>query len=71
MNHGDCPYEGCKGHFFLPVPDKTPVYRLISCETCGRDVWYRLSRADPEAWTREDFEREHVIDEEAKTIKRI
>lgn len=53
-----------------PVPERTPAYTLIECEACGGAVWYRLSRVDPMAWTKADFEAEHVIDFEAGTVVR-
>lgn len=68
MNFGDCPYDGCSGFFSFAVPDKTPCYIEIACKTCLRPVWYRLSRIDPMAWTKEDFEKEFIVDREAKTI---
>lgn len=70
MNIGDCPYEDCKGVLAVEVPERTPAYELLDCPTCGRGVWYRLSRLDPEAWTVADFESEHEINKEARTIKR-
>ena len=68
MNMGDCPYEDCDGLICEPVPDHTPAYALFACETCGRDVWYKFSRVDPESWTREEFERLHTIDEATRQI---
>src|SRR5436309_110390 len=70
MNHGDCPYDDCKGTLCLAVPERTPAYVLTECRTCKRKVWYRLSRLDPEAWTQEAFEAEHEIDLVARTIKK-
>jgi len=70
MNHGDCPYDDCKGTLCMAVPERTPAYVLTECDTCKRKVWYRLSCLDPEAWTQADFEAEHEIDNEAHTIKK-
>lgn len=67
MNFGDCPY--CEQFIgFMPVPDKTPAYAKVSCESCGKEVWYKFSRIDPVAYTVEDFEATHVIDHVARTI---
>jgi hypothetical protein len=68
MNIGDCPYTGCEGVFALAVPDRTPAYARLECDTCKRPVWYRFSRVDPMAWTEADFLAAHVVDPETKTI---
>jgi len=68
MNFGPCPY--CSELLFLLVPDKTPAYAKVECDECGNDVWYRFSRVAPEAWTVEDFEASHIIDDRKKTIER-
>lgn len=70
MNIGDCPYDDCDGVLVFAVPDKTPAYTLDQCHCCGRDVWYRLSRIDPAAWTVDDFHAEHEINQATRTIKR-
>ena len=62
MNCGDCPYcDGFTG--FIEVPDKTPCYAIVECESCGKKIWYRLSKINPKSWTIEDFEKEFDIDE--------
>lgn len=68
MNIGECPHADCKCVLALEVPARTPAYAIVQCDHCGRDVWYRFSRVDPEAWTPEQFEAEHIIDDAAKTI---
>jgi len=68
MNIGGCPYDGCSGIFTIAVPDLTPCYIEIDCETCKRPVWYRLSRVDPMAWTKDDFEKEFIVDWEAHRV---
>ena len=52
----------------VSVPEQTPAYAKIKCDECGKDVWYKFSRLDPEAWTVEDFEASHTICDETKTI---
>jgi hypothetical protein len=69
MNFGDCPYDECSGTFFEPVPEKTPVWAKLACETCSRPVWYKFSRFDPEAWTVEDFDANFIVDEQTKSIR--
>jgi hypothetical protein len=64
MNFGDCPYEGCNGLLFVPVPEHTPAYTQVVCDTCKRPVWYKCSRLDPEAFTEADFERQYRIEGE-------
>jgi hypothetical protein len=68
MNIGDCPYDDCQGTLAIDTPDRTPAYALVQCDHCGRDIWYRFSRVDPKAWTLEQFEAEHVVDEVTMTI---
>ena len=61
MNFGDCPY--CNDLIgFFEVPERTPAYSIVKCESCGKDIWYRFSRIDPQAWTIEDFEKEFIIE---------
>lgn len=69
MNIGDCPYDDCRAPMMLGVPDVTPTYALVECEECKRPVWYKFSRLDPGAWTKESFERIYEVDQEARTIK--
>jgi hypothetical protein len=60
MNFGDCPYcNDFLGAF--EVPDRTPAYAQVNCQSCGKKVWYRFSRINPMAWTIEDFEREYEV----------
>ena len=67
MNFGACPYcDKFIGMF--EVPDETPAFAKVQCERCGKDVWYRFSRIDPQAWRIEDFEREFTVDEATHTI---
>ena len=61
MNFGDCPYcDGFMGMF--EVPQKTPAYAIVQCGECGKDVWYKFSRINPQSWTVESFEEEFNID---------
>lgn len=69
MNFGDCPYDDCSGRFFEPIPDRTPAWALLTCDTCARPVWYKFSRFDPEAYTLDDFNAEYIVDEETKSIR--
>lgn len=72
MNLGDCPYEDCDGFLSFELPERTPVYAIVECETCNRSLWYKFSRVDPIAWTIEDFEAEHIVDVETHSIvKRV
>jgi hypothetical protein len=39
MNYGDCPY--CNQFLgFFEVPEITPAYCKVECESCGKEVWY-------------------------------
>jgi len=71
MNFGDCPY--CDDFIgLLAIPEKTPAYAKVKCESCGKEVWYKFSRIDPESWTIEGFEMEFDIDDVShKIIKKI
>jgi hypothetical protein len=67
MNFGDCPY--CDGFIgMLAMPERTPAWAKVECESCGKDVWYKFSRVDPEAWTVEAFEKRFIVDEENRGI---
>jgi hypothetical protein len=67
MNFGECPYDDCDNFFFLSLPEKTPMFEKLTCDRCGRTVWYRLSRIDPEAFTESDFLKHFAVDEKSKT----
>jgi len=71
MNFGDCPY--CDDFIgLLAIPEKTPAYAKVKCDSCGKEVWYKFSRIDPESWTIEDFEKEFDIDDVShKIVKKI
>jgi len=69
MNFGACPYcDQLMGMFC--VPNRTPAYAKVQCSQCGKDVWYRFSRVDPQAWRVEDFEQQYTVDEAMHTITR-
>lgn len=70
MQIGDCPHDDCNGITTREMPERTPVFELVQCPSCRRDVWLRLSRVDPHAWTFDQFLTEHHIDHETKTIIR-
>lgn len=70
MQIGDCPHDDCNGITTREMPARTPVYELVQCPSCGRDVWLRLSRVNPNAWTVDQFLTEHHLDHETKTIIR-
>lgn len=66
---GDCPYDGCDGRVWLPIADlPLPQFEKHPCESCGRNIWTKHSRADPCSWTEEGFAEEFIIDEETKKI---
>ncbi len=69
MNFGACPYCD-KFMGLLRVPEITPAYAKVKCQSCGRDVWYRFSRIDPEAWRVEDFERVYAVGKLAHDVVR-
>lgn len=70
MNIGECPYDDCTQTLTLEVPERTPVYERLQCPGCNREIWYRLSRVNPEAWTAEKFESEFVVDPVKRSISR-
>ena len=70
MNLGNCPYDDCDGFMMLEVPERTPCYAEVDCDDCGRVVWYRFSRIDPEAWTEAGFLATHGIDRETGRVVR-
>jgi hypothetical protein len=71
MNYGGCPYDDCNHLLMFELPDKPlPVVMPLTCDGCGRRIWYKFSRVDPMAWTDEGFREEWEIDEETKSIKK-
>lgn len=71
MNFGRCPYDDCDGFMMLELPDADlPKYILIDCEHCQREIWYKLSRLSPEAWTRDAFEAEFSVDHDTHEIRK-
>jgi transcription elongation factor Elf1 len=68
MNFGDCPYCNDFTGMFA-TPDQTPSYAIVKCESCGKDIWYKFSRINPESWTIEDFEEKFIIDHVTHQIK--
>jgi len=69
VNFGGCPYEGCDGFFATALPERTPIYDKQTCKLCGRVVWLKLSRWDPEAYTEESFVARYQVDEATKKIR--
>jgi len=64
---GSCPYDGCDGIVWQGVGDvPLPKFVKHDCEDCGRTIWTKLSRIDPESWTEEDFPFD--VDEETKQL---
>jgi hypothetical protein len=63
---GECPY--CDKPQMNCCPDVMPVFGKVTCQDCDEQYWLLYSRIDPIAYTREGFEREYIVDEEAKTI---
>lgn len=62
-------YPCCGASLAIKLPEQTPVYFSEPCPACGKIIWHRLSRVDPESWTEEDFLLEHIVDPETKTIQ--
>lgn len=70
MNHGPCPYEDCDHELCLSVPPKTPAFVKMSCPGCKRELWYKLSRVEPEAFTLAEFAERYEVDESTKIVSR-
>lgn len=67
MNFGPCPYPDCDGEISMAVPEKTPAFAKTTCPACKRELWYKLSRLDPEAFTLEEFAERFEVDEATRT----
>ena len=70
MNFGECPYDDCDAMLMFEVPDQSPKFGMVQCHQCRRKLWYLFSRLDPQAWTLDEFEKNFVVDEATKTVKR-
>lgn len=64
MIFGKCPY--CDGNISNPIGDP-PCWSFPSCEHCGKTYALFHSRIHPVAMTKEDFDKDYVI--EGNTIK--
>lgn len=65
-------YHCCDSPLFIELPEvKLPKFLKETCPNCGKTVWHKLSRVDPESYTEESFLKCFAIDETNKTIKPI
>lgn len=64
-------YPCCDGPLALSVPDKCPAFIEEVCPHCGRTVWHRLSRIDPESWLEEDFLKVYSINRDTMIVERF
>jgi hypothetical protein len=70
MNIGECPYDDCDDVQAREIPDAPlPAFSKEECPGCGREIWMKYSRIDPEAFTPEQFAADWVVDHETKVIK--
>ena len=68
---GSCVYDDCNEPLMLLLPDvDLPVFAKHKCEGCGRDMWTKFSRVDPESWTPDGFNQAYSIDEETRQVSR-
>ena len=67
MNFGDCPYDDCDGVMFVGVPEQTPSWAWVKCDSCDQDVLYRFSRIAPMAYPAESQEGRALFEKETKT----
>lgn len=65
MIFGECPY--CDQAIAHMVPDgvKLPVMLKSECGNCGEEYWTKMTRIDPESYTRDMVE----VDEENHSVK--
>lgn len=71
MIFGDCPYDGCQGDLAIPIPDRPlPCWGRVFCGECGRTIWQKYARYDPECFTEEEFAEQFEIDEQSRQIKK-
>lgn len=69
---GGCPYEGCDGDVWLGCDEwPMPSFYRHTCEKCGKNIWTKITRVDPQSWTEEGFLSTYEIHEETKSIKEI
>ncbi len=62
-------YPCCDQPLTLVLPDRQlPCFQKEACPHCGKTVWHRLSRLDPESYTEEAFLEKYHLDENNKTI---
>lgn len=69
MIFGECPY--CDGHVIHHMPEHTPAYSRIKCNTCHNFYWMEFSRVDPKAYREEIFLTLYKVDEADKSLTKI
>ena len=71
MQDGECPYADCDDYQLRLLPDVAlPKFSKEKCPGCNRMIWLFYSRVEPQAFTPEEFEREYILDEDTKSVKR-
>jgi hypothetical protein len=53
------------GMFILPQDCELPVMEKVDCGECGKPLWIKYSRWDPDAFTEDEVE----VDEATKSIR--
>ena len=69
MIFGDCPYCG-NDHGGVGMPESTPCVGMFPCESCGNEIWMYFSRIMPEAYTKDDFDKEFTLNHATRTVER-
>ncbi len=69
MIMGACPY--CDAGMMNPIADlPLPKFQKLITECCGKTIWLRHSRVDPQAFTDEDFKNKFIVNEETREISK-
>lgn len=65
MIFGECPH--CNEPITIGVPEdiQLPTFGKVTCDSCGKWFWEKISRIEPEAFLPDEIE----VDEERKTVK--
>lgn len=66
---GSCPY--CDSLVQNAMPAESPGVISSVCESCGKKYWLYFSRMGKcLAYTQEEFDKEYVVNESDKSVRR-
>ncbi len=68
MITGECP--NCNEIITNSMPEQSPAFFRRTCDNCNKPYWLLASRIQSIAYDLEAFEKEYIVDEKTKQIKK-